>query len=222
MQTLAGLPEFGVTLTGTPAHPTIVNNSGKSLIGYVLRMEYASGQSGYGRTLNTRSLRLNVPALGLGGPASAGIPPGGTLRLEYPTPPIVTSFPSSQASTPPVRIRAALDALIFSDGQFVGPDVGHNFEVLEKRLIAEQELAQRVSAARNDPAKRETILAEVTGLAQPHRSPRSHDREQALSQIWQEQLARDLVFAKNRAGEDAVFDVADREMAIPKLWRAQQ
>ena len=139
---LVDLPEFGVTLSGTPAHPTLVNTSGKSLIGYVLRMEYASGQSGYGRTLNTRSLRLNVPALGLGGPASAGIPPGGTLRLEYPTPPIVTSFPSSQASTPPVRIRAALDALIFSDGQFVGPDEGHNFEVLAKQLIAEQELAQ--------------------------------------------------------------------------------
>jgi hypothetical protein len=42
-----------------------------------------------------------------------------------------------------------------------------------------------------------------------------------LSQIWQEQLARDLVFAKNRAGEDAIFDVADRELAIPKLWRAK-
>ena len=98
----------------------------------------------------------------------------------------------------------------------MGPDTGQSFEVLANQLIAEQELAQRVSAARNDPAKRETILAELTGWAQPCRGrPDGHQ----LSQMG---LARDLFFAKNRAGEDAVFDVADREMAIPKLWRAQQ
>jgi hypothetical protein len=118
-------------------------------------------------------------------------------------------------------VRVVLDALIFSDGQVVGPDEGHNFEVLTKQLIVEQELAQLVSAARNDPAKRQAILAEVTGLAQPHRGPRPHDPEHRYSQMVQEVLARDLVFVKNRAGEDAVFDVADRELAIPKLWRAQ-
>jgi hypothetical protein len=91
-------------------------------------------------------------------------------------------------------VRVVLDALIFPDGQFVGPDMGQSFEELTKQLIAEQELAQRVSAARNDPAKRETILAEVTGLAQPYR-PGPRPLYDLLSQIWQESLARDLVFA---------------------------
>ena len=58
-------------------------------------------------------------------------------------------------------MRVVLDALIFADSQFVGPDMGQSFEVLANELIAEQELAQRVSAARNDPAKRETILADL-------------------------------------------------------------
>jgi len=212
---LVGLPEYGVTLTGTPAQPTIANNSGKNLIGYVLRLEYASGGSNYVRNLNTHSLRLNVPALGL---PDIGIPPGGTKTLEY----LVSVAPGGVTSAPPVIVRVALDALIFPDGQFVGPDMGNNFEVLANQLIVEQELAQRVSAARNDSAKRATILAEVTGLAQPHRGPRPYDPEHRYSQMAQETLARDLVFVKNRAGEDAVFDVADRELAIPKLWRAQQ
>ena len=61
---LVGLPEYGVTLTGTQAEPTLVNNSDKGLIGYVVRLAYASGGSDYRRNLQTRSLRLNVTALG--------------------------------------------------------------------------------------------------------------------------------------------------------------
>ena len=196
------------------AYSCVAPGSGKGLIGYVLRLEYASGRSNYVRNLNTHSLRLNVPALGL---PAIGIPPGGTKTLEY----FVSVPPGGVTSAPLVTVRVALDALIFPDGEFVGPDMGHNFEVLANQLIVEQELAQRVSAARNDSAKRATILAEVTGLAQPHRG-RPYDPEQRYSQMAQETFARDLVFVKNRAGEDAVFDVADREMAMPKLWRAQQ
>ena len=161
-----------------------------------------------------------MPALGL---SYTGIPPGGTKTLEYPAPRVTSQIPlPSTPPAPPVTVRVVLDALIFADSQFVGPDMGQNFEVLTTQLIAEQELAQRVSAARNDPAKRETILAEVTRLAQPPRGPRPvHDPEHVLKQISQEVLARDLVFAKNRAGEAAVFDVADKELAIPKLWRAK-
>lgn len=152
---MVGLPEYGVTLTGTPAEATIVNNSGKGLIGYVLRLEYASGTSDYRRNLNTRGLRLNVSALGLRGRPGfldlphdgVAIPPGGMVRLEYPA--VVTIFSRSQvASTQPVKV--VLDALIFAVSQFVGPDMGQRFEVLANQLIAEQELAQRVSAARNE------------------------------------------------------------------------
>jgi hypothetical protein len=35
-------------------------------------------------------------------------------------------------------------------------------------------------------------------------------------------LAGDLLNTQKRDGEAAAYDVADREMAIPKLWKAQQ
>jgi hypothetical protein len=144
----------------------------RSLIGYVLRLEYASGTSDYRRNLNTRGLRLNVSALGLRGRPGfldllhdgVAIPPGETVRLEYPA--AVTIFSRSQvASTQSVKV--VLDALIFANSQFAGPDMGQSFEVLADQLIAEQETRPRCFCCRNDPAKRETILAEVTLLAQP-------------------------------------------------------
>jgi len=81
VQTLFGLPEYGVTLTGTPAEPTIINNSGKTIIGYVLCLQYASGGCIHRINLKTHGLRLNMKNL------SAGIPPGGVENpLSYPSP----------------------------------------------------------------------------------------------------------------------------------------
>jgi hypothetical protein len=204
VQTLVGLPQYGVELTGTVQNPTIVNNSGKTIIGYVQCMEYASGGCQYRRNLKTRELRLNLK----------------NQSIESPAPVIRAYGPNL---TPPTFARVVLDVVVFADGQFVGPDQGHNFEGMANQLLAEQELAGLVSAARNDATKREAAWAEVTRLAQPlsqrlpppNRPPEFFEWAQAL-------VARDLMFAKNRSGEDAAYDVADREMAIPKLWRAQQ
>lgn len=80
VQTLAGLPEYGVELTGTLKNPTIVNNSGKTIIGYVLCLGY-SGGCVHRINLKTRGHRLNMKNL------SAGIPPGGVENpLSYPSP----------------------------------------------------------------------------------------------------------------------------------------
>ena len=54
---LVGLPEYGVTLRGTVEEPTIVNGSGRTIIGHVLHFEYPEG-GGYWRDLKTRGLRL--------------------------------------------------------------------------------------------------------------------------------------------------------------------
>ena len=220
VQTLVGLPELGITLKGTPQEPTVVNNSGRIIIGYVLHLGYASGGGQDRRNLKTRGLRLNnVPALGLSRPLDAGIPPGGTespLSHSPGSAALVDTYPP-----PPPFVKAVLDAVVFADGEFVGPDTGHNFEVLANQLIAEQELALRVSAARSDPTKRESAWAEVALIAHPQR-PLPHVPGQELAEMGQRVLASDLMFAKNRAGEAAGYDVADREMAIPKLWRAQQ
>ena len=62
MQKLVGLPEYGVTLTGTVKNATILNNSGKTIIVHVLRFDYAGGGGIYMRKLKTRGMRLRLGA----------------------------------------------------------------------------------------------------------------------------------------------------------------
>ena len=205
---LVGLPEYGVTLRGTVEEPTIVNGSGRTIIGHVLHFEYPEG-GGYWRDLKTRGLRLDMKNL------SAGIPPGGT---ENP----LSAVPGGPA---PVRVHPAapkalskvsLDLVVFANGEVVGPDSGNQFADMANQVIAEQELAERVSAARSDPAQREAIWAEVNRLIQKGDAP------QPEAERLQTSLARDLDFAKSHAGEGTAYDIADREMKIPKLWKAKQ
>jgi hypothetical protein len=213
---LVGLPEYGVTLTGTVQNPVIVNNSGRTIIGHVLCLGYASGGAQCRRDLNTRGLRLNRKNV------SAGIPPGGTESPmsplpnspahKSPTTPIITNSPNL---TPPTFTRVVLDSVVFADGQFVGPDSDHGFEAMSSWLIDEQELAALVSAARKDPAKRSAAWAEVNRII-PNRAHLGN------SDIMKLELAGDLLNTQKLEGEAAAYDVADREMAIPKLWRAQQ
>jgi hypothetical protein len=205
---LVGLPEYGMILMGSVEEPTIVNGSGRTIIGHVLHFEKEGGNS-YWRDLKTRGLRLDMKNL------SAGIPPGGR---ESP----LSAVPGGPR---PIRVRrgvpktlskVSLDVVVFANGEVVGPDSGNHFADMANQVIAEQELAERVSAARRDPTKREAIWAEINRLIQRSNGP------QPEAERLQTSLARDLDFAKNHSGEAAAFDIADREMAIPKLWRKQQ
>ena len=56
-ETLVGLPQYGVTLTGTPSKPEIVNNSGKTILAWVLWQQDATGSGPSGITMETQSLR---------------------------------------------------------------------------------------------------------------------------------------------------------------------
>jgi hypothetical protein len=145
---------------------------------------------------------------------SAGIPPGGR---ESP----LSAVPDGPA---PSRVHPAvsktlnkvsLDVVVFANGEVVGPDSGNHFADMANQVIAEQEFATRVSVARYDPTKREAIWAEVNRLIQRSNGP------QPEAERLQTSLARDLDFAKNRSGETAAYDVADRQKTIPKLWRAK-
>jgi hypothetical protein len=87
---------------------------------------------------------------------------------------------------------------------------------MANQVIAEQELAGRVSAARSDPARREAVWAEVNRLIQKGDAP------QPEAERLQTSLARDLGFAKSHSGEGTAYDIAEREMKIPKLWKSKQ
>lgn len=60
-------------------------------------------------------------------------------------------------------VRATLEAVIFEDGHFVGPDSGKDFGEMATQLIAEQELAALVSAARKAQANGRRLGPKSTG-----------------------------------------------------------
>jgi len=46
---LVGMPEYGVLLTGSPEVPVIVNHSGRSIIGFSMKVLHGRRQQGSGR-----------------------------------------------------------------------------------------------------------------------------------------------------------------------------
>jgi hypothetical protein len=128
---LVGMPELGVMLTGTPDKPEVVSNSGRGILGYVILPLNASGLGSFMPTLKTEDLRLALVR-----PTSASGPMA--------TPPRRSSFGKGSADGRPI-VKAILDAVIFDDGQYAGPDSGQYFEILSGRVDGERALAQAVS-----------------------------------------------------------------------------
>lgn len=213
VQTLVGLPEYGVTLTGTVQEPVIQNNSAKTIIGHVIRKDYAGGGA---------FTSVNFSDRGTG-----GIPPGqfSTKRAVSRVVTAVNGVVQGVQRTQPF-VAATLDAVVFADGEFVGPDTAHNFEQLSRRLAAEQEVAALVSAARNDPTKQTAAWAELDRIR----------TGSARSDFDQFQLVVDLLNSRSRrgaadapddrevsaSGDAAAYDMADKVLAIPKLWRSKR
>lgn len=90
------------------------------------------------------------------------------------------------------------------------------------KFAAEHELAVLVAAARNDPAKREAAWAQVIRI-HPSQSPAPRTTEPLSPEdSLKMDLAAMLYCTLQRQGEAAAYDAAEREMTLPKLWRAAQ
>jgi hypothetical protein len=182
---LAGLPEYGVILEGTINAPKVVNNSGKSLLGHVLHYEDSNGEGKLIQVLTTNEIMLN-----------------GHLQ------PVPTTWkPAVYNGVEPVKVM--LDAVIFEDGHFVGPDKGQSFDKLSEILDAQVALARRVMNREPD------IWTELENLTKP---------SAFHNQTWQVHsgltfLVRDLIYIKNHYGEDKALKIAEFSASLPKLWR---
>jgi hypothetical protein len=165
----------------------------------------------YMQILKTRGIRLKTGDYKEGVLPDATSSPFSTQPDGMPA--LVRVSHGENPDLDPVKVtRTRLEAVIFVDGHFVGPDSGHSFELMANRLNAEQELAGLVSAARNDPTKRDAWAA-VYRIFNGRLAISRADRLKLA-------LAADLQEAKTRKGDEAAYDVADRELSIPKLWRA--
>ena len=199
----------GVTLSGTAQ--VIHNLSGRTVSYVTLKLDYAEGPSTY------RSASFRIAPRPVDSPE--GLPPGGrTISTDEATPPVFRSGPGGPGPDPPkpkILTGASLDAVVFSDGEVVGPDRGGSFASLAERFAAERELAALVSAARNDPTKQAAAWAEVRRIESiAARQPRT------LEDYLKINLAHMLLYTLERQGEAAAYDLADQFATLPKLWRA--
>jgi hypothetical protein len=125
---LVGLPEYGVTLSGSPENSVIENRSGKTVIAYVLK---TADQDGRGPVHGILLATSGQPA---------GIPNGGAIYFHGNVPvnlagKMQRTFHSTSIRQGPV-VTATLQNVVFADGQFVGVDAHGAFESFGLRIKA--------------------------------------------------------------------------------------
>ena len=135
---MVGMPEYDVTLSGTPEDPVIENHSGRVIIGYNIETADANGRvmGGIGQIL--------AP-----GVLPAGLPDGKSLYAMGNFPVDSNLQRGGRVVNAGARsaVRATLTSLIFGDGHFVGTDERGVFERLGKELKAVKEAGILAKAA---------------------------------------------------------------------------
>ena len=197
-ETLVGLPQYGVTLTGTPSKPEIVNNSGKTILAWVLWQQDATGSGPSGITMETQNLRNGITRTGstAAGPTPAVKRLGGTDQEPF--------------------VKATLQAVVFGDGEYVGEDSLNSFQIISTAIGAERTFAQSVLS-------KKISWTEIDSLAR-NRNPTKdakNPRESAGLHA-QASLARDLAYAREQAGDEIALEAATWSSKLPVIWRTQK
>jgi hypothetical protein len=141
MAQLVGLPEYGVLLSGTPDNPVVLNQSPHRILAFTLRQ-------GRGMFLSNQA-GLSQLTRGNAGPDGPGIPPGGTsLSLQRASVGAVAIVNGQRTDVG--NTEATLDSVLFEDGLFVGPDLGHSYESITARIAAEISVDSILLSAKTD------------------------------------------------------------------------
>ena len=211
---LVGLPGYGVTLTGTPEHPEIVNNSGRTILAYVIWHRDANGGGPVLPTLKTRELRTALVRPASASAPTAAPPQSAGVRTTVNGGPIYTL--SNGGVTGGNIIQAVLQNVIFDDGQFVGTDRSYYFDILSARIDGERSLAQSVSG-------KQILWDELQAQATQWRNERTPQgsTEERLRQHEGMMLAAELLSVRAKYGEAAAPQIADWSAKLPVVWRAQ-
>lgn len=196
-QSLVGLPELGVTLSGSPSNPIIENHASQAIIGHVLRVFYAnSAIPANAANFKARDIWLN---------RGSGVQPN---QVEQPLAGVFAHgklWVNGIFLANPTRI--VLDSVVFADGQVAGPDVIGNFARLSERVKTMKELAALVHNSKQNPQLESAAWAEVERICTQKGS------------AWP--LALDLARAHASVNSSSPYDIANRVAAIPTPWRAK-
>jgi hypothetical protein len=141
---LIGLPEYGVLLSGTADNPVVLNQSQHRILAFALRQRRDG-------SLITFSNQAGLSQLtrGNSGPDGPGIPPGET-SLSLPQVAALQVMTAPGQRTDIGNTEATLDSVLFDDGLFVGPDLGHKYESITARIAAEVSVDSLLSSAKTD------------------------------------------------------------------------
>lgn len=194
--TLIGLPDLNVGLAGSLELPVVINRSGKNIIGYVLRL--TDDVRPIGRII------LHVRRLAREPLESVHVLLSGENGF-------IDGFIPVERST--IINKMSLDAVIFADGEFAGPDTAHLFDIISMRVDATREFALQVL---NDTGIIETI-------ARSFHSRFKARIGRALEEIQipeaQDKAAQELYGIQQSDGIEAARQAAERLSKLPKLWR---
>jgi len=182
----------------------LIQASSDAHLWYTVRFEDASG-----RGVNSKQLYL----LDLRNQRSAGIAPGAQRSTN-------TAL-QVMAGVGPI-VRALLDAVLFQDGEMVGPDKTQTFESVVARISAERDLSNKVLAARNgSTAEREAIWSFISDVAQA-RAVASAIQAQGDVDIYRKThkaTAAELLRVRDSSGVVAAYDLAGKSIVYPNIWR---
>lgn len=201
-QTLVGLPQYGVILSGTAAVPVLENHAAKAIIAQMIRVYYANERV----PINFGNLKDRETWRGL----VANIPAGATAKpfqVFEDHPPAVRL----NGVTPENPSAAQLDSVLFADGEFVGPDVVNYFPKVSARIAAVRALATLALQAQANPQAQAAFWAELERMATTHGD----------ADIYKRAIAMDIRSSHLRGQDDEAFARAKRSLALPIPWRKQ-
>ena len=219
-----GLPEYGISLTGSPGQPEVHNAGGRGIIAYCLRFE--SRQADTGQVVVQYALRTSL--LRMRGPVSKGgavrdtalVPAGGSALF----------MPSAAERGP--MLRVALDAVMYGDGEIVGPDTGHTYEMITVKIQAERDLHAAYLGGRVRDLVRDGVVV-VDGADQRNaleglragqgKAPdQLTGRARQVYLMHQRVFARELLSISSVQGESGAREMARHSVtAYPLPWRKE-
>lgn len=222
---LVGLPQYGVTLSGSPEVPVIVNHTGRTIIGFNMSTYMVDG--GKGPAAGLLLVYSRAAAIVDGAQYQ---PPGATDKKDARTMqiPAAAQRPSVVAVSPLPIVKAVLDGVLFDDGEYVGPGDDF-FQDATRKIGAYREVGKRLTAVKygSDPeiAAVWSKFEEMPGrnyrkqLGNFARDPVQRDSPKSGPEANRNRVALDLLEERDFRGERLAFDLAEYFAALPDPWR---
>jgi len=215
----------------------LVNGSNRGIVGYALRWTRtrSDGTSSYSDVHLTIAKGISLPRINSSHSSDPCIKPG-AARLISPGFSVGSGGklpPESAAEslagplkkyTSSENVSVTLDAIIFDDATFIGPDSTNLTTVFQAELLAERQLKRQLILDHNAHKGSDEIFAPLQALAAKDIQPPDHltgtkDQWYAYHEV---QVARALTRIRSAAGDDAALAYAsDIFKQVPRLTKRQ-